>query len=37
MATNERRRAASCFWGAEDRAWLAVAYEGPYFLGIFRL
>jgi hypothetical protein len=38
MATNERRRAASCSWGVvDDRPWLAVAYEGPSFLGVFRL
>jgi hypothetical protein len=38
MATNERRRrAASCSWGADDRRWLAVACEGPSFLGVFRL
>jgi hypothetical protein len=37
MATNDRRRAASCLWGVEDRPWLAVAYEGPSFLGVFRL
>jgi hypothetical protein len=37
MATNDRRRAASCLWGVEDRRWLAVAHEGPSFLGVFRL
>ena len=38
MATNERRRrAASCSWGVQDRRWLAVACEGPSFLGVFRL
>jgi hypothetical protein len=37
MAINERGRAASCFWDVEDRARLAVAYEGPSFLGVFRL
>jgi hypothetical protein len=38
MATNERRRrAASCLWGAGDRRWIAVACEGPSFLGVFRL
>jgi len=38
MATNERRRrAASCSWSADDRRWLAVACEGPSFLGVFRL
>jgi hypothetical protein len=38
MATNDRRRrAASCLWGADDRRWLAVACEGPSFLGVFLL
>ena len=38
MLTNERRRrAASCSWSADDRRWLAVACEGPSFLGVFRL
>jgi hypothetical protein len=38
MATNERRRrAASCLWGVQDRGWLAVACEGPSFLGVFLL
>ncbi len=38
MATNDRRRrAASRSWGAGDRRWLAVACEGPSFLGVFRL
>jgi hypothetical protein len=38
MATNDRRRwAASRLWGVEDRRWLAVACEGPSFLGVFLL
>jgi hypothetical protein len=37
MATNDRRRAASYFWGVDDSRWLVVAYEGPSFLGVFRL
>jgi hypothetical protein len=37
MATNERGRAASCFWDGEDRGWLAVAHEDPSILGVFRL
>jgi hypothetical protein len=38
MATNDRRRrAASRSWGADDRRWVAVACEGPSFLGVFRL
>jgi hypothetical protein len=36
-AKNDRRRAASCFWGVDDRRWLAGAYEDPSFLGVFRL
>ena len=37
IATNDRRRAASCLCGVEDRPWLASTYEGPSFLGVFRL
>jgi hypothetical protein len=38
MLINERRRrAASGLWGAGDRRWLAVACEGPSFLGVFLL
>jgi hypothetical protein len=37
MAPNDRRRAASCLWGVEDRRWLAATHEGPSFLGVFRL
>jgi hypothetical protein len=38
MATKDRlRRAACCLWGVEDRPWLAATYEGPPFLGVFRL
>ena len=37
MLTNERRRAASRSWDADDRRWLAVAREGPSFLGVFWL
>jgi len=38
MLTNDRRRrAASCCWDVEGRPWLAVAYEGSSFLGVFRL
>jgi hypothetical protein len=37
MPTNDRRRGATCSWGVDDRAWLAVAHEGPSFLGVFRL
>src|SRR5215217_8052134 len=38
MPTNDRRRrGATCLWGVDDRPWLAVACEGPSFLGVFRL
>jgi hypothetical protein len=38
MSTNDRRRGATCSWGVvDDRPWLAVAYEGASFLGVFRL
>jgi len=37
MLTSDRRRAAACFWGVDDRPLLAVAYEGSSFLGVFRL
>jgi hypothetical protein len=36
-ATNGRRRRAACLWGVDDLGWLALAYEGPAFLGVFRL
>jgi hypothetical protein len=36
-ATNGRRRRAACLWGVDDRGWLALACEGPSFLGVFRL
>jgi hypothetical protein len=38
VATNDRRRRAAIrLWGVEDRPWLAATYEGPSFLGVFRL
>jgi hypothetical protein len=38
MLTNDRRRrGATCLWGVDDRRWLAVAYEGSSFLGVFLL
>ena len=37
MLKNDRRRRATCLWSVEDSAWLGVAYEGPSFLGVFRL
>jgi hypothetical protein len=36
-ATNGRRRRVACLWGGDDRGWLALAWEGPSFLGVFRL
>jgi hypothetical protein len=37
LLTNARRRGAICSWIGDDRLWLAVAYEEPSFLGVFRL
>ena len=37
VLTNARRQGAICSWIGDDRAWLAVAYEEPSFLGVFRL
>ena len=38
LTTNARRRGAMCSWGIEeDRLWLAVAHEGPSFLGVFQV
>jgi hypothetical protein len=37
LLTNARRQGASCSWIYDDRRWLAVAYEEPSFLGVFRL
>jgi hypothetical protein len=37
LTTDRRRRRATCLWGVDDRRWLAVAYEGSSFLGVFLL
>jgi hypothetical protein len=37
LLTNARRQGAICSWSGDDRLWLAVAYEEPSFLGVFRL
>ncbi len=37
LLTNARRQGATCSWSGDDRPWLAVAYEDPSFLGVFRL
>jgi hypothetical protein len=37
LFTNARRQGAICSSGGDDRRWLAVAHDGPSFLGVFRL
>jgi hypothetical protein len=37
LLTNARREGAICSWSGDDLRWLAVAYEDPSFLGVFRL
>jgi hypothetical protein len=37
LLTNARRQGATCSWIDDNRPWLAVAYEEPSFLGVFRL
>jgi hypothetical protein len=37
LLTNARRQGAICSWSGDDRGWLALAYEEPSFLGVFRL
>jgi hypothetical protein len=37
VLTNARRQGVICSWIGEHRAWLAVAYEEPSLLGVFRL
>jgi len=37
LLTNARRQGAICSWIGDDRRWLAVTYENPSFLGVFRL
>ena len=38
VLANARKQAATCCsWIGDDRRWLAVVYEEPSFLGVFRL
>ena len=37
LLTNTRRQGVTCSWIGDDRPWLALAYEEPSFLGVFRL
>jgi hypothetical protein len=37
LMTDARRRGAMCCSGVDDGVWLAVAHEGPSFLGVFLL
>jgi hypothetical protein len=37
LLTNPRRQGVICSWSGDDRPWLAVAYEEPSLLGVFRL
>jgi hypothetical protein len=37
LLTNARRQGVICSWIGDDRPWLAVAYEEPSLLGVFRL
>src|SRR5215207_5367456 len=37
LLINAWREGAICSWIGDDRAWMAVAHEGPSFLGVFRL
>ena len=37
VLTNARRQEAISSWIGDDRRWLAVVYEEPSFLGVFRL
>jgi hypothetical protein len=37
VLTNARREGAIFSWSGDDLRWLAVAYEDPSFLGVFRL
>ena len=37
LLTNARRQGVACSWIDDNRPWLAVAYEEPSFLGVFRL
>jgi hypothetical protein len=37
LLTHARRQGVTCSWIDDNRPWLAVAYEEPSFLGVFRL
>jgi hypothetical protein len=37
VLSNARRQGVICSWIGDDRRWLAVAYEEPSLLGVFRL
>jgi hypothetical protein len=37
LLTNPRRQGVIRSWSGDDRPWLAVAYEEPSLLGVFRL
>jgi hypothetical protein len=37
LLTNAPRQGVTCSWIDDNRPWLAVAYEEPSFLGVFRL
>ena len=37
LLINARRQGVTCSWIGDNRPWLAVAYEEPSFLGVFRL
>jgi hypothetical protein len=37
LLTNARKQGAICSWSGDHHPWLAVAYEEPSFLGVFRL
>jgi hypothetical protein len=37
LLINARKQGATCYWIGDHRPWLAVAYEEPSFLGVFRL
>ena len=37
VLSNARRQGVICSWIGDDRRWLAVAFEEPSLLGVFRL
>jgi hypothetical protein len=37
LLINARRQGVTCSWIGDNRPWMAVAYEEPSFLGVFRL